>query len=302
MEDLSVVKSLVKPVEKLIDTISNAIGILYKPKAIRDKADADAYRTIKLARAKATSKVIEFETDLEIENRAKERFVHTEVIRQLNIENIADKAVQYLKETASETPVDKDWRSRFLSKCQDVSDDEIQEIWARILAEEVTAPGSTSARTLEVVSALSKQEAMLFQNACALTSFYQNILKVNNEHEFPQYGLDFFSILTLREAGLIRENDMTLTLLVFPIPTIIQNEITDKSTSVISFGKDVYQITLPNSTPQLIFNQIGLTASGTQLCKLLEIPPNSGHANAIITSLINQGCQAKKLDIKLGAQ
>jgi hypothetical protein len=42
-----------KPIQKLIEVMSNAIGTLYKPNAIRKEADAEAYRIKTIGRAQA---------------------------------------------------------------------------------------------------------------------------------------------------------------------------------------------------------------------------------------------------------
>src|SRR6202453_2433377 len=59
-------------------------------------------------------------------------------------------------------PVAQDWSRHFFSSSQDVSDEDIQKIWARILAGEVTRPGSFAKRTLDALRLIDKQEADLF--------------------------------------------------------------------------------------------------------------------------------------------
>lgn len=45
-----------KPVEKLLELIGSAIGTVYKPKAIRNEADAKAYEIRVIENAKALAK------------------------------------------------------------------------------------------------------------------------------------------------------------------------------------------------------------------------------------------------------
>ena len=47
---------------------------------------------------------------------------------------------------------DMAWTSSYSEAAQDISDEGMQELWARVLAGEVTRPGSTSVRTLSVSS------------------------------------------------------------------------------------------------------------------------------------------------------
>ena len=116
-------KPLSEPVVKLIDTVSGAVGAVYEPRRIRRKASADADASITLAKGRVEVQEIEF--------RAAQRIMRREIRRQQNIESIIEKAVQQLPETASDEPVDEDWIHQFFEQCQDVSNDEMQGIWAR---------------------------------------------------------------------------------------------------------------------------------------------------------------------------
>ncbi len=159
------------PLTKLIEVVSDGIGTLYKPRAMRKEADAEAYRIEQLATANAKKELIEGEAKIQLLERAKKRLVYQELTRQENIEEIAEKSIKYLEnETVADEPVDSDWRAQFFNKAQDVSTEEMQDIWAKILASEVKKPGTISLRTLDVVSKLSSQEAISFETFCASVS------------------------------------------------------------------------------------------------------------------------------------
>jgi hypothetical protein len=88
----------------------------------------------------------------EIRMRMNERLEKQEVRRQRNIESIATKAAHALpppdrEQEVSDKPVNEDWTTRFFQECQDISDEQMQQLWARILAGEVTKPGSFAPRT-----------------------------------------------------------------------------------------------------------------------------------------------------------
>ena len=88
--------------------------------------------------------------------------MHIELERQKNLEAIIDTARLALPEQVSSEPVDKDWTTHFFEAAKDVSDTDMQTLWARILAGEITEPGTTSRRTLEFLKTLSKAEAEMF--------------------------------------------------------------------------------------------------------------------------------------------
>jgi hypothetical protein len=52
-----------------------------------------------------------------------------------------------------------DWMSRFLDSCQHVSEEDMQTMWARVLAREATRPGTFSLRTVDLIRGLSRAEA-----------------------------------------------------------------------------------------------------------------------------------------------
>ena len=64
--------------------------------------------------------------------------------------------------------VDHDWTARFFNDVQDVSSEEMQHLWARILVGEVERPGSTSTRTLSVLKDMNKRVAQIFSWFCTL--------------------------------------------------------------------------------------------------------------------------------------
>lgn len=92
--DLSL-SGLSKPGTKLIEKVSDAIGVLYEPTKIRKKAKAEAEAE---ADAKRTDLISKLELE-GIEKRAVERFLKREAKRQENIENITIQAAQNLSET-----------------------------------------------------------------------------------------------------------------------------------------------------------------------------------------------------------
>lgn len=205
---MTLVKFEGKPIEKLLDVVSQGIGSLYKPRAIRNEADAEAYKKEVLAKADAKGILILGETEIELAElaqRAKERLVHQEMQRQTNIENIVEKSINHLGDDVSDVEVDNDWRMRFFSRAQDISNDDVQEIWAKILAEEVSEPGRISMRTLDVLSNLSKYEAEKFQLACSLSSYRTLIWKLKGGN-FDKFHLQYLDIMTLRDAGLIHNS------------------------------------------------------------------------------------------------
>lgn len=217
------VSSVANGATKLIDTISSAIGAVYEPTKIRRLADAKAYEQRVLADAKAYEiKTLALaKSEAEAQNnsalaltieKASKRFVAQEVKRQLNLDYIVAKALEQIQieKEVSDKPVDPDWTTRFINIAKDVSDSEMQDIWAQILAGEVASPGNYSYRTLECLKNLTKEEANMFIIASSLTMqiFNQNFIYSHSEI-LEKAGFTYIKWQRLVEAGLLNAESLT---------------------------------------------------------------------------------------------
>lgn len=154
-------KGLSEPVTKLVDTVSSGVGILYEPTRIRRKARAEADAAIILARGD--------EKVQEVNLRAAERLASNELRRQENIESIVVQAVEALPDKVSGESVDEDWVAQFFNYSQDISDKQMQAVWAKILAGEVAKPNTFSLRTLHLVRHLRQTATTEFRSFCSYT-------------------------------------------------------------------------------------------------------------------------------------
>jgi Protein of unknown function (DUF2806) len=94
---------------------------------------------------------------------------HVEMIvretkRQINLSRIVLAAEEEAcsdpdSRVAAEQP-DPDWLSKWRASAQDVSNQRMQQLWARILSGELKQPGSYSFHALEILSRLSSQDAV----------------------------------------------------------------------------------------------------------------------------------------------
>ena len=195
--DLSL-SGLSEPGTKLIEKVSDAIGVLYEPTRIRKKAKAEA-------EAKRTELISRLELE-GIEKRAVERFLKRETKRQENIENITIQAAQSLSETDNVSDIDDDWIEAFFRECEDINDEQMQTLWGRILSEEAKSKGSFSRRTLKLLSTLSKEEANL------ITYFGKFVWQASNltpilltDENGNTEGITFNELSVLDSLGVIQQ-------------------------------------------------------------------------------------------------
>ena len=69
-------------------------------------------------------------------------------------------AAQSLSESDNVSDIDEDWIEAFFRECEDISDEQMQMLWGRILSEEAKSKGSFS-QNLKLLSTISKEEANL---------------------------------------------------------------------------------------------------------------------------------------------
>jgi hypothetical protein len=264
MADVNIIKIDGKPLEKLIETVSAGIGVIYKPRAIRKEADAKNYEIQKIAEARAKASIIKSDTEGEIAERARQRLYFLEMQRQVNIDNVVDLATDYLDETVSDRPVDEDWRTRFFDKAQDVTSKELQTIWAKILANEINKPGDVSLRTLNILSTLSKDEALKLSNFLKLTTQNGEVIKFGN-HDLTKYGVTFDDLMLLRETGLVDHSN------VLKIEYTTTLFTTDKERmAVVLTLKNRGLIVSRKNLLKFSFDIYSLTNSGKELSKIIK--------------------------------
>ena len=92
-----------------------------------------------------------------------------EVCRQRNLECIVYKALGLLHQILPQQGAgddsavpSEDWLACFIGHAQSFSDDDMQNLWAKILSGEFEIPGSFSKRMLRIISELEKNDAELF--------------------------------------------------------------------------------------------------------------------------------------------
>lgn len=100
---------------------------------------------------------------LELVNAAKLEADYLSIKRAINLRRIElqahNEAEGTPNEDVSDEPINPDWFARWREAAQDVSDEEMQQLWARLLTGETTSPGTYSLQTVSLLRNLSKQQA-----------------------------------------------------------------------------------------------------------------------------------------------
>ncbi len=243
------IKVNVRAIEKLIDYTASGIGSTAsfffsrmvarrdaEVRAIAAEGEAEAQRILTQGRAtsiqiiaaaqvEARSKLISPQAALQgevtIGDLIEQRVQFREEKRQANIGSVvAQAALELGDREVQDHDVDHDWTARFFNDVQDVSSEEMQQLWGKILAGEVERPGSTSFRTMSILKNLDRATARLFRGLCSARMTPQIGLRgggakrAGNEfvisldgraanNSLKEYGLSYTALNRLNEHGLI---------------------------------------------------------------------------------------------------
>ena len=269
----AVASALAKPFEKLIDACAAGAGHLYEPVGIRRRAHAEADAQLILAEAKGR--------ETEVALRAAHRLLDIEQRRQQNIEAVVEKARLSLPLTVSEKPVDPDWSARFFSQVEDVSNEDMQLLWGKLLAGEVAEPGSFSPRTLRIVSDLTALEAELFESLCSMRLLGMGrpaVFYMQRDELYPRMGLGWSEMQQLQAAGLVHDHGLSgLEFTATAGPTYFEAP-----------GNVLFILTSdePRSLPA---GKISLTPAGVEMARLARWIWNDNHIRKCIAGWQSAG-------------
>lgn len=225
----SIISAVLQPLDKLLETVACGVGKLYEPVHIKRMAKAKAQEIELISEAvcnhanlpiEYTNGVISINTQdaNDLVFRAQNRFLFQEMKKQQNIESVVANAYTALENvtSVSETPVDVDWVSEFFNAVANVSSEQMQQLWGKLLAGEIKQPGSFSLRTLETLKKLSQKEAHIFEEISPFVlkckgdregSYFDFFLMRDMDGNLlPRYGMAFNKIMMLCEAGILSEN------------------------------------------------------------------------------------------------
>lgn len=316
----------VLPIDKLIDIVSNSVGKISKPFFDRKDVDTKAYEIEKLAEARAkemkimakavkenfqitggieykdekiaisSPKELAIETEQPVlinptlEERTQDRLHFQEAKKQLNIENVTAFAAEELRneQPVTDEPLDEDWTTRFFKIAEEVSNEEMQALWGKILAGEIKQPKTYSLRTLELIRNLSKNEANTFMKIAnfAVKSGNANFLFKTNDEELlsKTYNINYGDIALLIEIGLIQPGD-------FVSYQLFQNP--NDTQGVFTSGNIIFIAKIKANTPTIQMPVNVFTNAGNELIKLINPNPPFDYLTAVAKSIKNENVDVK---------
>lgn len=301
----------------LLEKISSAVGVWHRPSAIVNeaKAEGEARRILAAAddeiqkkrdldRALLAAEICDKTNQMfssvgnrslssgiladgnttEIARRAALRFVAEQTRQQENIEAITADAMAKLDHEAKPDQLDNDWIVNFFDKSRHCSDEQMQSLWAKILAGEANSPGKFSRRTVNLMADFGKADAeavSTIRRFCLEDTDGKLIPLVFNHKQafFKENGLSFDLLHHLSSIGVIT----------FSMDGYYEEYPTD----VLPVRYLGTNLALGLSNPRRIeVGQILFTDSGKDLASLCNVPPVPGFLEFVLDHLKGHGVVA----------
>lgn len=264
---------------KAATKLGEIIEKIFGPRWTRKQADADAYsdqRKLQIIRENPDMEIMYVNGQLNarersqeaLEYRASQRMLNDAIREQSNIENVLEVTSNELSqiEGISDEPVDNDWIARFFSIVKDISNEEMQYIWGKILAGEIASPKSFSFKTLDILRNISSSDAQAFQRLIPLIVRRGQVYFVSSENDIlVKNGSSFSDVLLLDECGLINSSG-TLSLN-FHIAENKKDYIFGTESLILIQGTKV-------ETMKVSIGIHSLTKAGKELYEILAHPSN----------------------------
>lgn len=193
---------------------------------------------------------------------------YTEFYKAANFLHVAELADQVFKQDyqnkADENQkYDFDWYMRFYDIVGNISDEEMQAIWARILAGEIHRKGTYSLQLLDILKNFTQKQAELFNRVCSHCFISGDNVYIPNDNEYLQFAnITYQDILDLDALGLINGSGTTsLSVKVQPDRPAL-------------FGNDMLRMVIEyngqgNATQEFSFLQFPFTSAGRELITLI---------------------------------
>lgn len=233
------------------------------------------------------------EKRMPLEDRSNKRKRLAKLRKQENIEAIMEKTFTFFGEKQIDKRPDFDWLNRYITLADNVSNKTMQDLWAKILAGELSRPGLYSLKALKVFRDMSITDAKLLAKACSLAVKDQskkNIRIISGSYQQPglfnflskdrqqyvnlsHFGLNYADILSLADNNLIFQQESE------------SNTMTKGET--LNFYYNNMPLTLASKNNNIALQFYKFTPIGTELANLITDKPNDKFFAALKQQLIH---------------
>ena len=244
-------------------TLSDALGLT----ALGTRLNASANRVSTLTEAQTSRDVKAIEEGL-MEWRGK------------NLRAILEKTIPRLEDVETPKIDDSDWAIKWLEKASSTSDEELQTLWAKILAGELQVKGSYSKWALDAVSNMSKEDIEAFTTLGSCVWWFGP----EKSGQEVVYWDSSKAIVPLQEYVLERAGFARG----FGSP-LLGTSLVSRKEGWIRYFSETHMMSFPESLQVDRGTAVSLTLLGKELLPLCDAIPNEKYKQDCIAQWGNHG-------------
>lgn len=246
---------------------------------------------VKLIKRKSEYELVpEFEKDepyIDIPNiymAIEEDLISERLKENINIAKVLVKAEEILStedNTSSPDDIDADWLAKWKDAAKNISNEDVQLIWAKILAGEIVNPGYYSLRTIDFIRNISHREAVKIERLMPFVfkeGFIYKGYQTGGDYEINNW-LDFTFLNEMEELGLVRGVVGSFTYNFTNLKKGTHALCNDKAVIIISDESD--DVT---GIPSILVTKLGV-----ELSNIVSASANIDYLNCFAEMIKNRG-------------
>lgn len=266
-----------------LGTAISTEAVKASPSAGRDTQFSDKHNRLLASSGAAASST----STLTLYQRAEKRIKMQRERQQYNLENIMAQALDYCPDYVSSQDIDPDWFQQYCELVLDISNKDMQQLWAKILAGEIASPGKYSLKTLLTLKQMSHKEALALQQAANVScrsrqeqsariyfgyyrkpSLWQWLTgRRSSLLNLSQFGLSYPQILSLMDIGLLHSSE------------IESGEL--QPAQKLSWQYQQLNLDMEVNQKGIVLQYYKYTPVGSELLPLLTTQPNQHYITAL---------------------
>ncbi len=251
----TIISENISLLDKLIDKVSDGIGWI----ATHDTPNRIAVKTYIEEIEKSNLPPLEKAACISQAKKTLKEYI--------NQQEVLIKCGSLLKENAKPECIDNDWIAVFFDKVRLISDDDVQRIWSRLLAEECNKPGSIPKGMMFVLEKMGREDAEYFTKLCSITvSVFKEsaplVLSFENRI-LDSLGLNYDALMQLEVLGLIKISEG-----LFGSSFALTRSEFDVDNQQVSYFGNRYE--LPKDMTSFPIGCVLYTKDGNALYKIVE--------------------------------
>lgn len=256
-DEINGASEIVKNASEAAKNFHEIIDSILQPKGL-DKAILDGHK-----------KIIEsFVGRNDIDEHTKIMFLsgYKKMVKEYkNCRTVMELAKPLVSENAKPFEVEEDWFDFFFDRVRLVSDESVQIMWSRILANEVNAPGTFQRSLLHTLSIMSTAQAQLFCNIARFCMFEYKKEQVVHPFLFISSNVEAYKNSKITATSLLDLENLSL------IQCDFKSEYIFPKKKVLRYGNKVIEIYGdPNNDDKIKAGNVRFTYNGRTLFSIVE--------------------------------